>query len=137
VATPAPQQPSPTISPPKRAIAFVDGQNLFYASREAFGYDYPNYHPLALADHICAERGWRCEQVRFYTGVPKLQDNPFWHNFWAAKKRFLKRDKRVEFFSRDTHYRDKPISLQGGCVTDYSFGRPSTAGRDAAFLVIR
>jgi hypothetical protein len=47
-------------SPSKRAIAFVDGQNLFHAAQEAFGYDYPNYHPLALADRLCAERGWRC-----------------------------------------------------------------------------
>lgn len=102
---------TPTTQPPKRAIAFVDGQNLFHAVAEAFGYDYPNYHPLALADRICAERGWRCLQVRFYTGVPKLQDNPFWHKFWAAKKRFLSRDKRIYVFTRDTHYRDKRISF--------------------------
>jgi len=101
----------PPDSPPIRAIAFVDGQNLFHAAYEAFGYDYPNYHPLALADRISAERGWRCLQVRFYTGVPKLQDNPFWHNFWAAKKRFLSRDKRVYVFTRDTHYREKLISF--------------------------
>ena len=25
--------------PTKRAVAFVDGQNLFHAAREAFGYD--------------------------------------------------------------------------------------------------
>ena len=32
----------------KRAIAFVDGQNLFYAAKEAFGYSYPNYDPDSL-----------------------------------------------------------------------------------------
>ena len=32
----------------KRAIAFVDGQNLFYAAKEAFGYTYPNYDPDSL-----------------------------------------------------------------------------------------
>ena len=89
----------------------MDGQNLFHAAAEAFGYDYPNYHPLALADRICAERGWRCQQVRFYTGVPKSTDNLYWHNFWAAKRRFLTRDKRMYVFTRDMHYRDKPISF--------------------------
>lgn len=32
----------------KRAVAFVDGQNLFYAARAAFGYHFPNYDVLAL-----------------------------------------------------------------------------------------
>lgn len=27
----------------KRTIAFFDGQNLFHAAKEAFGYPYPNY----------------------------------------------------------------------------------------------
>ena len=26
----------------KRVIVFIDGQNLFHAAREAFGYIYPN-----------------------------------------------------------------------------------------------
>jgi len=33
----------------KRAVTFADGQNLFYAVREAFGYTYPNYDVLALS----------------------------------------------------------------------------------------
>jgi uncharacterized LabA/DUF88 family protein len=99
-------QPKP---PPKRAIAFVDGQNLFHSVREAFNYDYPNYHPLKLADHICGGKGWVCQQSRFYTGVPKLADNPYWHKFWAAKKRFLNRDTRNYVFTRDIRYREKGI----------------------------
>lgn len=67
---------------------------------------------MALTEHICAERGWECKGVRFYTGVPKLADNRYWHNFWAAKKRFLSRDKRVYVFTRDIHYRDKEISFE-------------------------
>ena len=43
----------------KRAVAFVDGQNLFYASKYAFGYTYPNYDPLALARTICHSRDWK------------------------------------------------------------------------------
>ncbi|HNR32025.1 MAG TPA: hypothetical protein PKI11_14130 [Candidatus Hydrogenedentes bacterium] len=37
----------------KRAYAFVDGQNLFYAAKKAFGYSYPNYDPSALARAVC------------------------------------------------------------------------------------
>ncbi|MDE2823271.1 MAG: hypothetical protein OXK79_07175 [Chloroflexota bacterium] len=33
----------------KRAVTFVDGQNLFHSAREAFGYTYPNYNVSALA----------------------------------------------------------------------------------------
>ena len=32
--------PEPAV---KQAIAFVDGQNLFFAARQAFGYTYPDY----------------------------------------------------------------------------------------------
>ena len=42
----------PDEPPAKRAVAFVDGQNLFHAAREAFGYTYPNYAVRALAERV-------------------------------------------------------------------------------------
>jgi hypothetical protein len=36
---PSPDAPEP---PEKRAVVSVDGQNLFHAAQEAFGYTYPN-----------------------------------------------------------------------------------------------
>ena len=60
----------------RRAVAFLDGQNLYHAAREVFGYTHPNYDPFALARTICARRGWRLEEVRFYTGVPPLATIP-------------------------------------------------------------
>ena len=51
----------------KRAIAFVDGQNLFHNARNAFGYTYPNYDVQKLAHAVCASRGWTLERVQFYT----------------------------------------------------------------------
>ncbi len=33
--------PMPSEPPVKRAFVFVDGQNLFHAAKEAFGYLYP------------------------------------------------------------------------------------------------
>ena len=42
----------------KRAIAFIDGQNLFFAAKYAFGYQWPNFDPAALASAICTAEGW-------------------------------------------------------------------------------
>ena len=80
---------SPAEPRDKRAIVFVDGQNLFHVAREAFGHTYPNYDVLALARRICETKGWTLTQVRFYTGIPDLADDPFWHRFWEAKLRAI------------------------------------------------
>lgn len=32
----------------KRTAAFIDGQNLFYSAKEAFGRHFPDYDPIAL-----------------------------------------------------------------------------------------
>ncbi len=75
----------------KRAIAFVDGQNLYHYARESFGYTYPNYDVTALGQRICLQKGWNLTQVRFYTGVPDHHDNPFWNYFWSHKLAMLGR----------------------------------------------
>lgn len=70
---------------PPRMIAFVDGQNLYYAAKEAFAYSYPNFDPLALARRIANDHGWRFKQVRFFTGLPSADESPRWHHFWTRK----------------------------------------------------
>jgi len=50
----------------KRVCAFFDGQNLFHAVKEAFGYNYPNFDPVALAQDIAYTQGWQIPEVRFY-----------------------------------------------------------------------
>jgi hypothetical protein len=37
----------------KKAIAFIDGQNLFHQVKDAFGYRFPNYDVAALAREVC------------------------------------------------------------------------------------
>ena len=69
----------------KRAVTFVDGQNLFHSVREAFGFAHPNYDVRALSQAICQQQGWTLARARFYTGTPNQQDDPFWHHFWMAK----------------------------------------------------
>ena len=70
----------------KRTVAFVDGQNLFFAVREAFGFTYPNYDFPALAQAVCQANGWRLTETRFYTGIPDPTDNTAWNHFWARSK---------------------------------------------------
>ena len=118
------------------AIVFVDGQNLFKAAKEAFGYTYPNYDVLKLAGAICALQGWRLKQVRFYTGIPDRADNPFWNQFWTAKLLALSRGGAYTF-SRSLRYRTKVISLPDGL--QHSFVTAEEKGIDVriALDVIR
>ncbi len=97
----------------KRAVAFVDGQNLFYAAKTAFGYTHPNCDPKALAARLCQIQGWQFVQARFYTGFPSADDNAFWNHFWQAKLLQLTRD-GVHAFSRPLRYRLQTIRLPDG-----------------------
>ena len=103
-----------------RVIAFIDGQNLFYAVRDAFGYTFPNYDPLKLAQEVCNWQQWRLDQVRFYTGVPAVEDSPRWHAFWRAKLAQMGR-LGVWTYSRQLQYRKKYL-LQNGVKHTYRTG---------------
>ena len=97
----------------KRAIAFFDGQNLFYAAKEAFGSRYPDYEPKALANAICDARGWSLSEARFYTGVPDRRDNARWNLFWSAKLAQMGRT-GIRTFSRPLRYRNQTIEHKDG-----------------------
>lgn len=97
----------------KRAVAFFDGQSLFHAAKDAFGYSYPNFDPLKLAETVCAAQGWALSRARFYTGVPSAQDNPFWNHFWNAKLAVLG-TRNVVTFSRELRYQNERIRLADG-----------------------
>mgnify|MGYP001609717386 CR=1 FL=1 len=101
-----------------RAVSFFDGQNLFHSAKQAFGYTWPNFDPVALTESICAGNGWNVSGVRFYTGVPDAADKPFWNHFWTAKGAQMGRD-NVHVFTRPLRYRNKRVSLPDG--SEYSF----------------
>jgi uncharacterized LabA/DUF88 family protein len=94
-------------------MVFIDGQNLFYAAREAFGYTYPNYEPLCLSQTICETRGWELKEVYLYTGIPDEQDGEFWHHFWKSKLAQMGRT-GVHVFSRPLRYRNQTVKLPDG-----------------------
>jgi len=102
----------------KRTVAFLDGQNLFHAAREAFGYTYPNYDVSALATVICERQGWQLDHVRFYTGIPDPADDPFWNHFWLHKLAMLGRQ-GVAVYSRPLRYRNRRVRLPDG--TDHAY----------------
>ena len=59
-------RPEPRV---KRAVSFIDGQNLYRHAKSAFGHHHPNYDPIKLSEAVCAARGWTSHGVRFYTGT--------------------------------------------------------------------
>lgn len=102
-------------SPPThpRAVVFIDGQNLLYAAKDAFGHRFPNYDVTALATTLCTAQGWSLAQVRFYTGVPDAADDGFWNHFWVHKLAQMGRA-GVHVFSRPLRYRNQTIALPDG-----------------------
>jgi uncharacterized LabA/DUF88 family protein len=97
----------------KRAVAFVDGQNLFHRARRAFGCAFPNYDPLALATTVCGARGWDLREVRFYTGVPDPAHDAPWSRFWTGKTATMGRQ-GVVVFTRRLKYRTQRVALPDG-----------------------
>ncbi len=108
----------PTI---KRALAFFDGQNLFYAAKYAFGYKWPNYDPQRLAESVCQAMGWQLRETRFYTGFPNPSDDSFWNHFWTAKLAQMGRE-GVRTYSRHLKYRNQTVALPGGGTTTVLVG---------------
>jgi uncharacterized LabA/DUF88 family protein len=105
----------------KRAIAFVDGQSLFHAARQAFGRAEPDYNPSALAALVAERMGWRLTSVRFYTGVPDGARRPFWHRYWRAKIRAMAAS-GVVVVQRPLRYRRRLVRLPDGSIVEAEVG---------------
>jgi uncharacterized LabA/DUF88 family protein len=106
----------------KRAIIFIDGQNLFHAAKEAFGYSFPNYDVKLLAKKICDLKGWDLKEIRFYTGIPDIQDDALWHTFWTNKLTCMGQV-GVKIFSRSLRYRNQTIHLPNNKTHTFLVGQ--------------
>lgn len=120
----------------KRAFFFVDGQNLFHCAKEAFGHAYPSYDPLKLAHAISHRCQWRCDSIRFYTGIPDAADQPFWHHFWTAKGAQMGRD-GIAVFMRPLRYRNVRVRLPDGSPFSFLTGQEKGIDVRIALDVIR
>lgn len=120
----------------KRAVAFVDGQNLFHSVKRAFGYTYPNYDVQALATRIAADHHWTLSEVRFYTGVPDGADNPAWNAFWVAKLAQMGR-LGIRVYSRPLRYRNRAVRLPDGATHAFLDGEEKGIDVRIAIDIIR
>jgi uncharacterized LabA/DUF88 family protein len=120
----------------KRIVCFIDGQNLFYAAKEAFGYSYPNYDVSALSSSLCQARNWDLVQVRFYTGIPDVSDAPAKNHFWSGKLAVMGKQ-GVEVFSRPLRYRNKKIRLSDNTTHAFLAGEEKGIDVRIALDVIR
>lgn len=120
----------------KRAVVFVDGQNLYFGAREAFGYTYPNYDVKALAGKLCGQHGWDLIEVHFYTGVPDDADNKRWNRFWTHKLAAMGRQ-GVHVYSRPLRYRNRRIHLPDGSEFTFLAGEEKGVDVRLAIDVIR
>ena len=80
-----------------RTIVFIDGQNLYHLAKKLWAtvgysaYTYPNYDVDKVAQSLVfGIPGRTLTQIRFYTGVPNSRVDPFWHDFWTNKLRYLR-----------------------------------------------
>ena len=120
----------------KRTFVFFDGQNLFYAAKEAFGYPYPNYDPRLLADTVCASNGWTVAGTHFYTGIPSASDKPFWNHFWMAKMAVMG-TRGIRTFSRPLRYRNQTVALPDGTLTVTLVGQEKGVDVRIALDIVR
>lgn len=122
--------------PVKRIIAFIDGQNLFHASKESFGYSFPNYDIKALVTKICQSRGFQLERIHFYTGIPDAADNEYWNHFWTAKLAVMGKH-GIKVFSRPLRYRNETIKLPDGKTHTFLVGQEKGVDIRIALDIVR
>lgn len=105
----APPAPEPRVI---RAMCFFDGQNLHRSAREAFGCG-QHVDPVALAEAICTEQGWRCDGIRFYQGAPDPYRQPEESRLWKERSARL-RSNGVRVFERPLQYIERQSQLPDG-----------------------
>ena len=103
---------------PKKAIIFIDGQNLYRSAKDAFGYHFPNYDIKLLSEWVCRIRGWVLAGTNFYTGVPDQRDDLRWHDFWEKKLSYMGRV-GVKIFSRSLRYHNEEFQCPS-CNKEYT-----------------
>ncbi len=100
-----------------RAVALIDGMNLFFHAKDAFGYQDPNYDVVKLASVVAQRLGCELVQTRFYVGVPRQDYAPSKHYFWAAKSEAMRQAGVIVYtrpLSRRRPPQEKGIDLRIG-----------------------
>jgi hypothetical protein len=105
----------------KRVVAFFDCQNLFKAVKHIWGYSFPNFDPVKLAQVMTEKHKyehWKLEGIRLYSGIHDKKRNPEWYSFWTRKLANHKnKDTRVSYFTSPLRYsedipREKGVDIR-------------------------
>ena len=75
---------------------------------------HPNFDPVKLSEWIAARKFLAVEKIKLYTGVPSLEMDRHWHEFWDQKNAVLVRNKKVKIYTRETRVRKTRIRLDNG-----------------------
>ena len=120
----------------KRAVIYVDGQNLFNSAKAAFGYPYPNFDVSKLAAHVCVANGWLNGGIRFYTGIPDRTADPSRYGFWVAKLAAMG-TRGIKTYTRPLRYSNQIVHLPNGGVTTVPVGREKGIDVRIALDIVR
>jgi len=93
-------------------IAFVDGQNLSNALKDAFGMRRPTLNLPAMVNRVCQPRGWKLEEVRYYTGIVDREIEPELHSYWMRRLSQYGRQPGVKVWTRHNSYGTRRLTCE-------------------------
>jgi len=120
----------------ERVYVFFDGQNVFYGAKYAFGYDEPNYDPVALAMELVSSRpNSQLIRLYFYTGIHSYRKDPKWNVFWNNKLRAIRREGDIRLGRGNTITYSRPLIYHDEVARDNAGNVVMTAGDGAPKIV--
>jgi hypothetical protein len=68
-----------------RAIAYIDLQWWFRASKFCFDTQYPTFNPKKLAKEVCRTNNWELDNTKCYLDFPAPDVSAFWSELWRMR----------------------------------------------------
>jgi len=104
-------------------IVFFDGQNLYRSAKDAwrlksttdtYVYTWPSYDVEKLATVLISRTSGRTlTQIRFYTGVPRRDQDAQWYDFWRRKLEHLSNQGIEVYKGRiNEHQQEKGVDVK-------------------------
>lgn len=87
-----------------RAVALIDGMNLYNHARNAFGDRDGRYDPVKLAQAVAASQDCELVQTRFYVGVPRSTRHPRLSEYWQTRLHSMEEQGVVVFRGTVNYY---------------------------------
>lgn len=104
-------------------IVFLDGQNLYRSAKDAWGlgctsstyqYTWPSFDVEKLSTTLASKPSGRVlSQIRFYTGVPRRDQDAQWYDFWGRKLEYLENQGIEVYRGRiNEHQQEKGVDVK-------------------------